>query len=145
MLWRVMLVLLIIGCAPKPKPEGCLYIKSSFGNNITWNGNLPIVLSIHSSYPPEYIPQLEEAIFIWETAAARKLFILNQNPVVNGYPYPKQDRVSMVYWITSWDKLEKNTNAATNSYIIGDTIVETDIFLNGRDHSFLLKYILMEV
>ena len=141
MVWRALIITsLLMGCVPKDKKANCLYNKSAWGSNISWKGNIPIVLTLHSSYPPEYIEQLEEAILIWESAVNRNLFILNKEPDRGMRSHPNQDRKSLVYWPTSWDEFDSNTNALTRMYVVGNTIVEADIALNGQDHAFFTEY-----
>ncbi len=115
--------------------ENCGFEVDSRGERISWKGKLPIVLYLSKSFPRDYIPQVEEAIQIWEDALNRKLFQL----MVGDAPAqlsekPSADGISALYWLSEWTTLEKNKDGEQGRaevYALDNQYIEGDILINA--------------
>jgi hypothetical protein len=144
-MWKMILlfciasaIALVQACAPKPKAEdSCNFVQNVYGERVSWKGSLPIVLRVHESYPQEYLPALYSAIQIWETAAGRRLFEIGSTRDIQPM-LPRQDRVSMIYWMNQWESDKPSEQARTSVYWVGNTIQEADLRINRHNFSFYI-------
>jgi hypothetical protein len=142
-MWKMIVIMIVAAtvalvqaCSPKPKSEdSCNFVQNVYGERISWKGSLPIVLHVHQSFPQEYLPALYESIQIWENSVGRRLFEVGSigRPDVME---PRQDRVSMIYWMNTWEADKANEQARTSVYWVGDTIQESDLRINARNFDF---------
>jgi predicted Zn-dependent protease len=144
-MWKLILlicvssaIVLVQACAPKPKSEdSCNFVQNVYGERVSWKGNLPIILHVHKSFPQMYLPALYEATQIWENAVGRRLF-----EIANGRNLetinPRQDQVSVVYWMNTWEADKPSEQARTSIYWAGNTIQEADLRINNKNFSFYI-------
>jgi hypothetical protein len=145
-MWKMILLFTIAAaiafvqaCAPKPKAEDpCNFVQNVYGERVSWKGNLPVVLHVHQSFPQEFLPALYEAIQIWEDSVGRRLFevgsIRNMEPM-----NPRQDRVSMIYWMDNWEVDKPSEQARTSVYWVGNAIQEADLRINDKNFNFYMS------
>lgn len=132
-------LVLIQACGPlKPNSQdACNFVQNSNGERISWKGNLPIPLRVHESFPPNYLSSLYEAVQIWETSVGRRLFdivsVREAGPIL-----PRQDRISMIYWMNTWESDRTSEQGRTSIYWVGNAIQEADIRINAKDFSYYL-------
>jgi hypothetical protein len=125
----IFIILLLISCSKK-KDYVSGYLLNSKGESVSWK-QLPIVLTIHSSWPQDKLHLIYEAAAIWEQGAGRKLFKINPEPLYENL-HPRQDRNNVLYYyIDSWPKLPRE-QAVTFPYIEGDAVIESDIIFNDN-------------
>lgn len=132
--------ILIQACNPLLKPtseDSCNFVQNSNGERISWKGNLPIPLHVHESFPPNYLSSLYEAVQIWETSVGRRLFdivsIRESGPIM-----PRQDKISMIYWMNNWEPDRPSEQGRTSIYWVGNIIQEADVRINAKNFSYYL-------
>jgi len=125
-----------LACAPTNKEQApCGFVQNVYGERISWKNAVPVPLTIHSSFPQEFYPALENAMKTWETAAGRRLFkIVATN--AGGSATPRQDNLNMISLMNEWDASRPDEQARTSVYWVGYEIQEADIRLNGKDFTF---------
>lgn len=132
-------IVLVQACAPKPKAqESCNFVQNVYGERISWKGSLPVVLQVHQSYPQEYMPALYDAIQIWENAVGRRLFDVAVTRAVDSMS-PRQDRVSMIYWMKNWEPDKPSEQGRTSIYWVGNSIQEADLRINAKNFTFYVS------
>lgn len=119
------------GCGPKPQ-QPCGFVQNSYGERITWQGNLPVVFQIHESFPKKFIPAIESAAKKWEVAVGRPLFKIITDPLVSGPNSSARDNANIIYFIKEWEADKPQEQARTIIHWVGDLIKESDILVNGK-------------
>jgi hypothetical protein len=115
--------------------DECGFVQNVYGERISWKGHTPIRLSVHQSFPQEYIGALQSAIQKWEQVAGKPLFqIVATN--VSGPLNPRQDGVSMIYFMNTWEADRPTEQARTSIYWVGDELREADIRVNAANFTF---------
>lgn len=123
-------VITLQACSPKAQ-DSCGFVQNSYGERVSWNGELPVTLYIHQSFPDEYISALQSAVKTWETALGRKAFnVVSQK--ISGASLPQKDGYNVIYFLSTWEVDKSSEQARTNIYWIGDQIKEADIRINGK-------------
>jgi hypothetical protein len=124
---------------PSFDPENdCGFVQNIQGQRISWKSNLPVRIAIHSSVPSQFYPALEAAMRKWETATGRPMFqIVSYN--VQGPLAPRQDGVSLIYWMNTWESNRASEQARASVYWVGDEIREADIRINAKDFSYYVN------
>jgi hypothetical protein len=121
-----------------------LYSLSSHGKRISWKGAVPVTFYFDTSFPEEFVPDVQAAIEVWNQAAG---FTLLQ---VKGYrakaTLPGNDGVNIIYFaspkVPALASVAKNlfgedgTIAVTHEYTMANKFVDTDIIFDGIDKSF---------
>ncbi len=130
---------LMQACAKKPVPEeSCHFVQNSFQQRVSWKDRTPIVFYAHTSFPTQFLPELEEAMQIWNDAGVEDFFVFGG--WVTGGERPVQDRANVVYWLLEWDKKpslqEGVEQARTRIHWVNDQIVEADIQINAGDFRY---------
>lgn len=136
---------ILSSCGQMKPEESCGFVQNVYGQRISWKGSLPVPLYVHSSYPAQYYPALDQAIQVWETALGRKLFkVVNYS--LGGPIDPRRDGNNVIYWMSSWEANKVNEQARTSVHWEGDQIRETDIRINaynkstGQGFNFYIDY-----
>lgn len=126
--------LTIQACAPKAQ-EDCGFVQNVYGERISWKGDVPVSLMIHTSVPDSMVSAIYSAAATWERTAGRKLF--NISPYRYSGPLnPHKDGQNVIYLMNSWEDNRASEQGRTSVYWIGDQIKEADIRLNGADFGF---------
>ncbi len=115
----------------------CGFIQNAYGQRVSWKKNIPIVLQIHKSYPPEYTDALKSAAHHWEEAAGMTLFRFEDADISLGSATSK-DTLNVVYWQSDWAESQKNLQALTNLYWKGNQIYEADIAVDHKYYNFFI-------
>jgi hypothetical protein len=92
---------------------------------------------VHTNFPSEMLPALNNAIKVWEQTMGRPMFSIVSTNFSGPVP-PKQDNTSVVYWLTDWETEKATEQARTSVFWIGDVIREADIRINAKDFTFYL-------
>ena len=126
---------LLQACQPKYKAEAsCGFIQNAYGERVAIH-DLPLHLSLHSSYPEIYRPVFIIAMQEWETRLNRPLFIL-EDPRDEGPLDPRRDSKNVIYWMDTWEADKSTEQARTSVYWEGDAIREADMRINAHDFTF---------
>lgn len=131
----LILLLGLSACAPKKQEASCGFVQNTFGERISWNDRTPIPIYLHEDFPDAYVGAVKSAIKTWEDATGHKLFALSDGRV-SGNPVPERDNTNVIYYLKSWDSSDTDEQGRTNTYVIGDQIVEADVLVNGRDFAY---------
>jgi hypothetical protein len=126
----------ISGCGySKPAPQSsCNFVQNSYGQRVSWNGEVPVALYIHESFPMEYQGALTAAIEQWKSVLGRPVFVVSG--IIRGENAPKRDGISAIYWMNEWEESKTNEQARTTIYWDGSQIREADIRVNNRDFRY---------
>ena len=117
--------------------EDCGYVQNSYGQRVSWKGQLPIVLTFHPSFPSEFKPILKKAAAHWEAAVGRSLFKYVEGTSAISRE-SKRDGVNVVAWMDSWAEDKANQQALTSLYWFGNLIQDTDLNVNGKNFTFYI-------
>lgn len=131
-------MLLIQACAPKAQDD-CGFVQNVYGERISWKGDIPVTLRLHSSVPEAMVPAILAAADSWEKTAGRKLFNIVTSPRYTGPATPHKDGVNVIYLMTTWEDTQSSEQGRTSVYWVGDLIKEADVRLNGADFGFYWK------
>lgn len=127
--------LLVQACAPKAQ-EDCGFVQNVYGERISWKGDIPITMYIHSAVPDSMVPAILSAADTWERTAGRKLFNIVTSQRYSGPINPHKDGVNVIYLMNSWEDNKTSEQGRTSVYWVGDQIKEADIRLNADDFSY---------
>jgi hypothetical protein len=127
-------------CAKKEPQEqpSCGFVQNIYGQRISWKTAEPIQLNVHTSFPSEYLPALENAMNAWNISTGRKKFIIaNRN--FSGPLVQKKDGVSVIYWFNEWEPEKIAEQARTSIYWAGNVMQEADMRINNKAYTFYLN------
>lgn len=129
-------ILGLFACAPNPKSEeSCNFVQNVYGQRISWKDQVPIPLVVHADFPRDFIPALERATKVWESAAGHPLFsIVSTN--YKDSSTPAKDGKSVIYWLKTWESDKPTEQARTSIYWVGDQIREADLRVNDKNFNF---------
>jgi hypothetical protein len=116
-------------CAPKSQ-EDCGFVQNVYGERISWKGQVPVVLRIHSSVPSEFVGAIEAAVKSWNDAAGKELLQLAASPRVTGTAVG-EDRNNVISFASTWNTDKLSEQAKTSVHWVGDQIREADIQVNN--------------
>ena len=129
------LIFFVQACAPKAQ-EDCGFVQNSYGERVSWKGDIPINLQIHQDVPDSMVPAIVAAAESWEKTVGRKLFNVITSPRYSGHIAPNKDGVNVIYFMPSWESDRSSEQGRTSVYWVGDQIKEADVRLNGADFSY---------
>ncbi|MCB0362518.1 MAG: matrixin family metalloprotease [Bdellovibrionales bacterium] len=131
----VAMILFIQACGRRPEPQvSCHFVQNSQQQRVSWKGNLPVKLYLHSSVPVRDYLAIGMAIEEWTRILGREYFRIELTGV-SGPSVPSQDGSSMIYWLHSWEAGRRNEQARTTVYWTGDRINEADVRVNAANFS----------
>lgn len=116
----------------------CGFLQNSYGERISWKGNIPVVLKIHKSYPEEFIETLEKAAQHWNEAAGMTLFRFQRDETLATDAVTK-DQINTIHWMTEWAEAQRLQQAITNLYWRGNRLYEADIAVDNKYFSFFTE------
>lgn len=122
-------------CAPKSQ-EDCGFVQNVYGERISWKGEVPVVMKLHTSVPDSYIPAIQAAAKTWNQAAGRELIVIDTVNRDNGPMDPHRDSNNVIYLMNTWEADRASEQARTSVYWVGDAIKEADIRLNAKNFSY---------
>jgi hypothetical protein len=123
-------------CGPKAKTQDdCGFVQNVYGERISWQDRLPILLYVHQSVPSEFYSALESSMASWEAAAGKPMFRIVGYGVY-GANEPTQDGINMIYFLNTWEAKKSSEQGRTSVYWVGDEIREADIRINAKDFTF---------
>ncbi len=134
--WFVAVALISAGlslqaCAPKSQDD-CGFVQNVYGERISWKGNLPITLYVHSSVPKQYYGAIQAAAKVWEDQLGHKLFNIVTDQPITGPIDPHKDGSNVIYMMDTWEPDRTAEQARTSVYWVGDQIKEADIRINSK-------------
>ncbi len=121
---------LVVGCSPKKAQDDCGFVQNVYGERISWKGQIPVPLTLHSNLDAAEIRAVESAIKIWEEFAGRPLFYLAGTDY-SGSEHAKMDGVNVISKLKTWDPAKPNEQGRTAMYWVSDQMKEADILLNA--------------
>lgn len=121
---------LVVGCSPKKAQDDCGFVQNVYGERISWKGQVPIPLTLHSNLEPDEIRAVESAIKVWEEFAGRPLFYVAGTDF-SGSEQAKMDGVNVISKLKTWDPAKPNEQGRTAMYWVSDQMKEADILLNA--------------
>lgn len=86
----------------------------------------PVRIHIDKEFPESQVVPLKNAIEIWNKAAKKELFVLEQDKTTLTQG---KDSVNIIYWKLKWDN-DDNMEAVTINYFGLKTITESDMEIN---------------
>ena len=119
--------------------DDCGYVQNSNGQRVSWKSNLPIHLLVHPDFPSQYVDVLKAAGKQWEDAAGKTLFQFDLANA-NTSEVPQKDSSNIVYLLPTWDSSQSNTQALTSVYWSKNTIIETDLKVDGQFFKYYVDY-----
>lgn len=131
------IITMFVACGKKLAPENsCFFVQNVYGERISWKGNIPVELYLHSSFPEEMIPGLEAAMARYENSMGHKMFVIKGR--IEGPMEPRQDGKSVIYWMDKWEEDKLSEQARTSIFWIGDQLREADMRINNKKYNFYL-------
>lgn len=115
----------------------CGFIQNSYGQRVSWKSNIPVVLQLHKSYPDEFVETLKKAAQHWNDAAGLTLFRFERNDDLTSETI-KKDKANTIHWMNTWVETQKNQQAVTTVYWLGNTLSESDIAIDNKYFSYYL-------
>lgn len=115
----------------------CGFIQNSYGQRVSWKLNIPVVLQLHSEYPPEYDEVIKRAAQHWNDAAGMTLFRFDRTGANLG-PEVTRNATNTVHWMKTWPEAQKTLQAVTNLYWRGNQIYESDIAVDHKYFNFFV-------
>lgn len=115
----------------------CGFVQNSYGQRVSWKSNIPVVLQLHKAYPEEFVETLKRAASHWNDVAGMTLFRFERNDSLPSDAVQK-DKASTIHWMKTWSDTQKNQQAVTNLYWLGNQLYETDLAINNKNFNFYL-------
>lgn len=130
---------LVQACAPQLSPQqSCNFVMSSDSQRVSWGSQVPVILYVDSSVPPEFYESIRKGIERWNSDLGRE--VLKLGGWTSAYATERQDGVNVIYWVSGrrWptDSVNKDKQAITTIYWAADRIFESDIRINNDGFSY---------
>ena len=125
----------IPSCGPKAQ-DACGFQQNSYGERISWKGDLPVTMYLHESVPDKDIPAIEAAAATWEKTSGKTLFKIVTEPRIAGPANPHKDGKNVIYFMDTWEADKPLEQGRTSVYWVGDQIQEADIRINAAPKRF---------
>lgn len=122
---------------PLPPQASCNFVQNPELQRVSWKGNVPVKLYLHSSVPVEAYPAIDRAVAEYNLKVGKghelmKIYARGASGSTN----PGRDGYSMVYWFKSWDPAKPTEQARTTIYWTGNEIFEADIRINAANFAY---------
>jgi predicted Zn-dependent protease len=127
-------MLTIQACAPKAQDD-CGFVQNVYGERISWKGEVPVTMMIHTSVPDAYVPAIVAAAESWNRTAGKTILKIDTNKVA-GALEPRKDGINIIYVLNTWEANKASEQARTSVYWVGDVIQEADIRINDKNFDF---------
>ncbi len=129
------LALAIQACAPQfDSQESCTFVQNSYGERVSWKGQLPIVIYAHTTFPEQYLGAIQDAVEYWNRAKGEELFRYGGRD--SGPDQARYDGRNIIYWRSSWEANKTSEQARTQIQWEGNRILDADILINNKDFDF---------
>lgn len=116
----------------------CGFVQNSYGQRVSWKANIPVVLQLHKSYPEEFVETLKQAAQHWNDAAGMTLFRFERNDDLTSDSIQK-DKINSLHWMKTWSDSQKNQQAVTTIYWLGNKLYESDIAIDNKHFNFYVE------
>ncbi len=130
-------VVLVVAVACTPKFESqpdCNFVQNAFGERVSWKKNIPVTMMVHQSVPEEYHEAIRSSLRVWNNSMSRTVFVWGG--LIRGPLKPRQDGLSVIYWMDTWESNLGNEQGRTSIYWVGDEVKEADIRVNAKDFKY---------
>ena len=128
--------LLVMACGPRfESEESCQFVQNSYGQRVSWNGQLPVKFYIHSSVPEKFHGAIRGAMAEWDQALGSRPLFEVAGTISHGSKSVK-DGANVIYMLSQWDTENGSEQARTSMFWKGTQIQEADIQLNGESFDF---------
>lgn len=115
--------------------DACGFRQNSNLQRVSWKRSTPISIYAHVSLSASMIVKLREAAAVWNTAAGKELFRIAPE-IVSILNNSNEDGYNVVYLTNDWDATNHNETAVTTSFYTGNQMLEGDIRINNKYHTF---------
>lgn len=122
-------------CSPKAQDD-CGYVQNSYGERISWKGEIPVTMYLHESVPDQYVPAIQAAAKTWMDASGKPLFNIVTDHKIQGPIDPEQDGQNVIYYFSTWEDDQSSEQARTSVYWVGDQVKEADMRIDAKNFSF---------
>lgn len=106
----------------------CGFVQNSFGQRVSWKGQIPVLFYLDTSVTEEYEAGLRGAAQVWETFLGRKMFKFERTDVVSDKA--GRDSRSVISFLNPWNADIGSQQAITHLYWKNNLITEADIVIN---------------
>ncbi len=122
----------------------CGYVQNSLtGQRVSWNKKIPVELTIHQEFPPEYKPVLSQAAKYWSDAAGMTLFTFSDDDESatkscgpgSSSLFCKNGK-NDITWNIEWPEEKKAYQGLTSLSWKGDQLTEADFAINFKNFNF---------
>lgn len=138
--WLGAFLILGIGCTIPffwhKAQEARGFVQNSYGERISWKGELPVTMYLHESVPDKYIPAIKAAAATWDKAVGRSLFNIVTEPRIKGPAVARKDGKNVIYFMQTWEANRPTEQGRTSLYWVGDQIQEADIRIDAVPNRF---------
>ena len=132
------MLVFIQACSRPLKPQdSCNFVRNGEAQRVSWKQQLPVKLSLHTSVPTEAYGAIDRAIKEYndKVGHGREMLRIVQRGA-GGELDPRQDGVSMIYWMNAWDTDRPTEQARTTIYWVGTQIFEADMRINAKNFQY---------
>ena len=119
---------------PIAPEEACNFVQNGQQQRVSWGAQLPVVVYIDSSVPPEFFEAIRDAAMEWNRSIGRD--VLKIGGWTQAGERPAQDGANIIHFLNSWEPNRSNEQARTTVYWAGDRIFEADIRINNFNFDF---------
>lgn len=127
----IILIIALVGCATPQKEPACGFKQDKFGQRVSWNFDLPLVLYFGPEISDDMVSVFKLAMQDWNRAAGRDLIRYGGRTAAAF----QQNKVDTVHLTNDW-QFEKVQTAVTRIYYEGEQLTEADIILNGEHRKY---------
>lgn len=125
-----------LGACSKKQQDDCGYVQNVYGERISWKGQVPIVMKLHTSFPKEFEDAAVQAAETWNRALGKTIIQIDLTSRDAGALDSRKDTRNIIYYYPTWEPDRANEQARTSIYWKGDLIEEADIRINNLNFSF---------
>lgn len=113
----------------------CGFVQNSYGQRVSWKGNIPVRLKLHKDFPPDYEDALNKAAAHWNEAAGMTLFLFEH--VSDTLPdAATKDSKNTIHWHLNWPNKNINYQGLTSLYWKTNKLYEADVAINNQHFNY---------
>lgn len=127
----------LMSCAHPTSQDGCSFLRTAFGERVSWKSDVPVTLFFHESFPEEYKEAAEYAANMWNKKAGKKLLQFSDT-IIRGPIKPVRDNLNIIYYDLNYSNSEVE-QAYTATKWVGDKMVDADIVVNGKTITYYTR------
>lgn len=120
------------------KPEqACGFVQNGWGQRVSWNGQIPVRIYLHSSIPDPWRPAILKAVQKWNQNPFQRAVLDLANERRSSEAFG--DGINIIGLRTSWNSNSSSQQAKTLLKFFGDQIIEADVWINGQHYQYALE------